>query len=244
MRSLEGTWRTKACGQVRWPHGAEAGATAGALQPGGHKSHPGAVRVAASALGGRSVIAAAGPGVCTALPSTPTATARPWRSSSSTAPESDWVRNVLAGGGQVVRAGRTHELLEARLVDPRVEPVPRLARPLGRLTHTVLLARLGPARSGFGRGPAADSIRHASRTRHRTLAHRSRCGLARPAPHRRPAGRSRPCQPDVTQPRVPAIRRRHPASGEAQRAPERRAGSPPARDDRVPRPLSAPHVPR
>jgi deazaflavin-dependent oxidoreductase (nitroreductase family) len=68
---------------------------------------------------------------------------------------SDWVRNVLAGGAEVVRAGRTYELLEARLVDPRVEPGPRLARPLGRLTHTVMLARLGPTRSGFGRGPAA-----------------------------------------------------------------------------------------
>ena len=71
-------------------------------------------------------------------------------------PESDWVRNVLAGGGQVVRAGRTHELLEPRLVDPHVEPVPRLARPLGRLTGTVMLVRLGPARPGFGRGPAAE----------------------------------------------------------------------------------------
>jgi deazaflavin-dependent oxidoreductase (nitroreductase family) len=69
--------------------------------------------------------------------------------------QSDWVRNVLAGGAEVVRAGRTYDLLEARLVDPRVEPVPRLARPLGRLTHTVMLARLGPTRSGFGRGPAA-----------------------------------------------------------------------------------------
>jgi deazaflavin-dependent oxidoreductase (nitroreductase family) len=44
-------------------------------------------------------------------------------------PESDWVRNVLAGGGQVVRAGRTHELLEPRLVDPapsrcRASPAP------------------------------------------------------------------------------------------------------------------------
>jgi deazaflavin-dependent oxidoreductase (nitroreductase family) len=69
--------------------------------------------------------------------------------------QSDWVRNVLAGGGQVVRAGRTYELLEPRLVDPRAQPVPRLARPLGRLTHAVMLARLSPARSGFGRGPAA-----------------------------------------------------------------------------------------
>jgi len=70
--------------------------------------------------------------------------------------DSDWVRNVLAGGGAVVRAGRTHPLLEPRLVDPREVAVPPLARPLGRLTHTVLLARLGPALPGFGRGPAAD----------------------------------------------------------------------------------------
>lgn len=69
--------------------------------------------------------------------------------------ESDWVRNVLAGGGQVVRAGRTHELLAPRIVDPRVEPVPGPARALGRLTGRVLLATLGPARPGFGRGPAA-----------------------------------------------------------------------------------------
>jgi deazaflavin-dependent oxidoreductase (nitroreductase family) len=68
---------------------------------------------------------------------------------------SDWVRNVLAGGGQVVRAGRTYELLEPRVVDPRLVPVPRSARPLGRLTHAVLLSRLGPARPGFGRGPGA-----------------------------------------------------------------------------------------
>jgi deazaflavin-dependent oxidoreductase (nitroreductase family) len=69
--------------------------------------------------------------------------------------ESDWVRNLLAGGAQVVRAGRTHELLAPRLVDPVTQPVPRLARPLGRRTRTVLLAQLGPAQPGFGRGPAA-----------------------------------------------------------------------------------------
>ncbi len=69
--------------------------------------------------------------------------------------ESDWVRNVLAGGGQVVRAGRTHDLLDPRIVDPLTEPVPRAARPLGRLTGKVLLARLGPAQPRFGRGPAA-----------------------------------------------------------------------------------------
>jgi hypothetical protein len=55
----------------------------------------------------------------------------------------------------VVRAGRTHELLAPRLVDPVTQPVPRLARPLGRRTRTVLLAQLGPAQPGFGRGPAA-----------------------------------------------------------------------------------------
>ena len=74
--------------------------------------------------------------------------------------ESDWVRNVLNGGGQVVRAGRTHDLLEARVVNPRrvdahVEPLPRPAQALGRLTHAVMVARLGPAYPGFGRGPHA-----------------------------------------------------------------------------------------
>jgi deazaflavin-dependent oxidoreductase (nitroreductase family) len=69
--------------------------------------------------------------------------------------ESDWVRNVLAGGAQVVRAGRTQDLLDPRLVDPRTETVPLPAMALGRLTGRVLVARLGPARPGFGRGPAA-----------------------------------------------------------------------------------------
>jgi deazaflavin-dependent oxidoreductase (nitroreductase family) len=52
-------------------------------------------------------------------------------------PESDWVRNLLAaGGGQVVRGGRTYSLSEVRL-----EPGPRL------------VGRLGPPEPGFGRGP-------------------------------------------------------------------------------------------
>jgi deazaflavin-dependent oxidoreductase (nitroreductase family) len=72
--------------------------------------------------------------------------------------ESDWVRNILAAGSaQVVRAGRTHDLLDPRLVDPRVDAVPRPARPLGRVTGNVLLARLGPAQPGFGRGPGSGS---------------------------------------------------------------------------------------
>lgn len=69
--------------------------------------------------------------------------------------ESDWVRNVLAGGAQVVRAGRTHDLLDPRLVDPNADPVPLPAVLLGRLTGRVLVGRLGPARPGFGRGPSA-----------------------------------------------------------------------------------------
>jgi deazaflavin-dependent oxidoreductase (nitroreductase family) len=51
---------------------------------------------------------------------------------------SDWVRNLVAAGqGQVVRGGRTYPLSHIRL-----EPGPRL------------VARLGPADQGFGRGPA------------------------------------------------------------------------------------------
>jgi deazaflavin-dependent oxidoreductase (nitroreductase family) len=69
--------------------------------------------------------------------------------------ESDWVRNVLAGPAQVVRGGRTYELLHPRIVDPLQAPMPVPARVLGRLSGKVLLAELGPASAGFGRGPAA-----------------------------------------------------------------------------------------
>ena len=68
---------------------------------------------------------------------------------------SDWVRNVLAGGGQVVRGGRTHELIEPRLVSAGDPDLPRAAHGPARLTEKVLVARLGPASSGFGRGPRA-----------------------------------------------------------------------------------------
>jgi deazaflavin-dependent oxidoreductase (nitroreductase family) len=71
--------------------------------------------------------------------------------------QSDWVRNVLAGGGQLVRAGRTHELVNPRLVDPRhADDAPALARVLGQVTGKLLLAELGARLPGFGRGPAAD----------------------------------------------------------------------------------------
>jgi deazaflavin-dependent oxidoreductase (nitroreductase family) len=67
---------------------------------------------------------------------------------------SDWVRNVLAGGGQVVRGGRTYELREPRLVS-RADgaALPAAARGLARLTDKVLVAELGPPEAGFGRGP-------------------------------------------------------------------------------------------
>src|SRR5437764_12538928 len=41
--------------------------------------------------------------------------------------ETDWVQNVLADGGLVVRAARTYELRQPRIVDPRREPVPAAA---------------------------------------------------------------------------------------------------------------------
>jgi len=68
----------------------------------------------------------------------------------------DWVRNVLAGDAQVVRTGRTHALLDPRLVSPDEVDNPR-ARTVGRLTSSrVLLAELGQPFDGFGRGPRAD----------------------------------------------------------------------------------------
>jgi deazaflavin-dependent oxidoreductase (nitroreductase family) len=73
---------------------------------------------------------------------------------------SDWVQNVLGGGAQVVRGGRTYDVLEPRLVDPR-DPdaangeLPAAARRLGRVSGKVLLARLGGPVGRFGRGPRA-----------------------------------------------------------------------------------------
>jgi deazaflavin-dependent oxidoreductase (nitroreductase family) len=70
--------------------------------------------------------------------------------------ESDWVRNLLAGGGEVVRAGRTYELLDPRLVQPRDAPeISRVAAVVGRVSQKLLVAELGPAQAGFGRGPLA-----------------------------------------------------------------------------------------
>lgn len=66
---------------------------------------------------------------------------------------SDWVRNLLAaGGGQVVRGGRTYELRAPRLVPGTDASVPR---PFGRLSEQVLVGELSAPAPGFGRGPAA-----------------------------------------------------------------------------------------
>jgi deazaflavin-dependent oxidoreductase (nitroreductase family) len=63
--------------------------------------------------------------------------------------ESDWTRNLLAaGGGQVVRAGRTYELIGPRLVSGRDGPWP-----LRVMAEKVLVAELGDPAPGFGRGP-------------------------------------------------------------------------------------------
>ncbi len=54
--------------------------------------------------------------------------------------QSDWVRNVLAGGGQVVRRGRTYPLTDASIVR-------------GRRFAPELVATLGTPSPAFGRGP-------------------------------------------------------------------------------------------
>lgn len=68
--------------------------------------------------------------------------------------ESDWVKNVLAGGGQVVRGGRTYELVNPRLTDPdHAGDISPVARRIGRLSGKVLAAELDRRPSGFGPGP-------------------------------------------------------------------------------------------
>ncbi len=69
--------------------------------------------------------------------------------------ESDWVQNVLAGGGFVVRAGRTYELRDAKVGGPRqTGGVAWQARLIGRLSGKLLVASLGERQPGFGRGPS------------------------------------------------------------------------------------------
>jgi deazaflavin-dependent oxidoreductase (nitroreductase family) len=74
--------------------------------------------------------------------------------------ESDWLRNLrAAGGGHIVRMGRTFELREPRVVDTseatelsRLSP---LARAYCRLADKQVLAHLGQRIGGFGPGRAS-----------------------------------------------------------------------------------------
>ena len=74
--------------------------------------------------------------------------------------ESDWLRNLqAAGGGQVVRAGRTFELGRPHVVETdaaaelsRLSPV---ARAYCRLADKQLLAERGERIGGFGPGRAS-----------------------------------------------------------------------------------------
>ena len=76
--------------------------------------------------------------------------------------DSDWVQNVITGGGQVVRLGRTNELVNPRLVDPtNARDTSALARLLGRISQKLLVAELGPRTEGFGRGPIDQSRKRA-----------------------------------------------------------------------------------
>jgi deazaflavin-dependent oxidoreductase (nitroreductase family) len=60
--------------------------------------------------------------------------------------ESDWVQNVLAGGG----------LVNSRVVPPsEADGVSFMARRLGRLTQKLLVAGPGAWQPSFGRGPMA-----------------------------------------------------------------------------------------
>jgi deazaflavin-dependent oxidoreductase (nitroreductase family) len=68
--------------------------------------------------------------------------------------DSDWVRNVLAGGGQVVRGGRTFELVQPRVVSvDEADAVSAAARAVGRVSGKLLVAELGARVEVFGRGP-------------------------------------------------------------------------------------------
>jgi hypothetical protein len=55
---------------------------------------------------------------------------------------SDWVLNLLAGGGRIVRMGRTYELIDVSVLD-------------AGLSGRTLIGRIGQRSSGFGRGPRA-----------------------------------------------------------------------------------------
>ena len=70
--------------------------------------------------------------------------------------ESDWLRNLRAGGGEVVRGGRAFELVEApRVVDTaaarELSSLTAPARAYCRLADKQVLLQIGERRPGFGR---------------------------------------------------------------------------------------------
>jgi deazaflavin-dependent oxidoreductase (nitroreductase family) len=69
--------------------------------------------------------------------------------------ESDWLRNLQGGGGEVVRGGRAFELVGApRVVDTsaarELSRLPAAARAYCRLADKQVLLQIGRRRSGFG----------------------------------------------------------------------------------------------
>jgi deazaflavin-dependent oxidoreductase (nitroreductase family) len=71
--------------------------------------------------------------------------------------ESDWLRNLqAAGGGLIVRGGRTHELGRPRIVETdaaaELSRLPRVARAYCRLADKQMLADVGERIGGFGPG--------------------------------------------------------------------------------------------
>ncbi len=70
--------------------------------------------------------------------------------------ESDWLRNLRAGAGQVVRGGRTFDVGRVEVIDTRDATIlSRLsppARAYCRLAEKQVTLELGARRPGFGRG--------------------------------------------------------------------------------------------
>ena len=71
--------------------------------------------------------------------------------------QSDWLRNLRAGGGRVVRAGRTYELSAPRVVDTSAAAaeLSRLSAPARaycRLADRQVMVEIGERLPGFGRG--------------------------------------------------------------------------------------------
>jgi deazaflavin-dependent oxidoreductase (nitroreductase family) len=69
--------------------------------------------------------------------------------------ESDWLRNLQAGGGQVVRGGRMFAIADApRVVDTaaavELSKLPAPARAYCRLADKQVLLEIGEPRPGFG----------------------------------------------------------------------------------------------